>query len=157
MQIPGYLEHQAALKAAGVEEVMVFCVNDGAVMTAWQKDQGADESLLTFYGDPSGALTKALGMVLDHPGPQGKGLFGRTKRFAAIVKMVWSKRWRSLKEQMTQRETTTPSRPARRRCSSILPNSPRASSKPIPSLGVCDVLAAMTCYISTWMWRRRRV
>ena len=86
MQIPGYLEHQAALKAAGVEEVMVFCVNDGAVMTAWQKDQGADESLLTFYGDPSGALTKALGMVLDHPGPQGKGLFGRTKRFAAIVK-----------------------------------------------------------------------
>ena len=86
MQIPGYLEHQAALKAAGVDEVMVFCVNDGAVMTAWQKDQGADESLLTFYGDPSGALTKALGMVLDHPGPQGKGLFGRTKRFAAIVK-----------------------------------------------------------------------
>ena len=79
------MEHQAALKAAGVEEVMVFCVNDGAVMTAWQKDQGADESLLTFYGDPSGALTKALGMVLDHPGPQGKGLFGRTKRFAAIV------------------------------------------------------------------------
>merc|ERR1719305_2258835 len=65
---------------------MVFCVNDGAVMTAWQKDQGADDSLLTFYGDPSGALTKALGMVLDHPGPQGKRLFGRTKRFAAIVK-----------------------------------------------------------------------
>ena len=60
MQIPGYLEHQAALKAAGVDEVMVFCVNDGAVMTAWQKDQGADDSLLTFYGDPSGALTKAL-------------------------------------------------------------------------------------------------
>ena len=72
MQIPGYLEHQAALKAAGVDEVMVFCVN-GAVMTAWQKDQGADESLLTFYGDPSGALAKALGMVLDHPGPQRKG------------------------------------------------------------------------------------
>lgn len=86
MQIPGYLEQQAALKKAGIDEVMVFCVNDGAVMTAWSKDQGADDSLLKFYGDPSGALTKALGTTLDHPGPQGKGLYGRTKRFAAIVK-----------------------------------------------------------------------
>ena len=85
MQIPGYLEHQAALKAAGVDEVMVFCVNDGAVMTAWSKDQGADDSLLTFYGDPAGKLTKALGVLLDHPGPSGKGLLMRSKRFAAYV------------------------------------------------------------------------
>ena len=85
MQIPGYLEHQAALKAAGVDEVMVFCVNDGAVMTAWSKDQGADDSLLTFYGDPSAKLTKALGMVLDHPGPMAKLGYPRSKRFAAYV------------------------------------------------------------------------
>ena len=64
---------------------MVFCVNDGAVMTAWSKDQGADDSLLTFYGDPAGKLTKALGMLLDHPGPSGKGLLMRSKRFAAYV------------------------------------------------------------------------
>ena len=36
MQIPGYLAAQDELKAAGIEEVMVFCVNDGAVMTAWR-------------------------------------------------------------------------------------------------------------------------
>ena len=64
---------------------MVFCVNDGAVMTAWSKDQGADDSLLTFYGDPSAKLTKALGMVLDHPGPMAKLGYPRSKRFAAYV------------------------------------------------------------------------
>ena len=86
MQIPGYLKNQCELEDRGIDEVMVFCVNDGAVMTAWSKDQGAEDSkLLNFYGDPSGKLTQALGMVLDHPGPQGKGLFGRSKRFAAIL------------------------------------------------------------------------
>jgi peroxiredoxin len=33
-------------------------------------------------GDPSGELTKALDMELIHPGPHGKGLFGRCKRNA---------------------------------------------------------------------------
>lgn len=85
MQIPGYLEQQGALKARGIDEVMVFCVNDGAVMTAWQKDQGADESLLTFYGDPSGKFTKAVGMTLNHPGPMAVLGYERSKRFAAYV------------------------------------------------------------------------
>ena len=48
-----------------------------------QKDQGADDSLLTFYGDPSAKLTKALGLVLDHPGPMAKLGYPRSKRFAA--------------------------------------------------------------------------
>ena len=30
-QVPGYLEQQEALKAAGIEEVIVYCVNDPAV------------------------------------------------------------------------------------------------------------------------------
>ena len=85
MQIPGYLAAQGALRDAGIDEVMVFCVNDGAVMTAWSKDQGADDSLLTFYGDPTAKLTKALGMVLDHPGPMFKLGYPRSKRFAAYV------------------------------------------------------------------------
>mmetsp|Transcript_29212 Transcript_29212/g.90389 ORF Transcript_29212/g.90389 Transcript_29212/m.90389 type:complete len:98 (-) Transcript_29212:228-521(-) len=54
-------------------------------MTAWQKDQGADDSLLTFYGDPSATLTKALGLVLDHPGPMNVLGYPRSKRFAAYV------------------------------------------------------------------------
>ena len=31
MQVPGYLENQEALKAAGIDEVLVYCVNDPAV------------------------------------------------------------------------------------------------------------------------------
>jgi hypothetical protein len=30
----------------------VFCVNDGAVMQAWAKDQGIEGSNITFLGDP---------------------------------------------------------------------------------------------------------
>jgi peroxiredoxin len=38
-QIPNYLEHQDALRKAGIDSVIVYCVNDGAVMQAWAKDQ----------------------------------------------------------------------------------------------------------------------
>jgi peroxiredoxin len=66
--VPGYLEQQDALKLRGIDEVLVYCVNDGAVMSAWAKDQDIDGSMITFLGDPSRALTDALDMVLDHPG-----------------------------------------------------------------------------------------
>mmetsp|Transcript_31874 Transcript_31874/g.66514 ORF Transcript_31874/g.66514 Transcript_31874/m.66514 type:complete len:97 (+) Transcript_31874:418-708(+) len=51
-------------------------------MQAWAKDQKVGLSLLQLMGDPAGELTKALDMELNHPGPQGKGLFGRCKRHA---------------------------------------------------------------------------
>ena len=38
--------------------------------------------MLQLMGDPAGELTKALDMELTHPGPLGKGLFGRCKRHA---------------------------------------------------------------------------
>lgn len=87
MQIPGYIEHADKLIKAGVEEVIVFCVNDGAVMQAWAKDQGIDKAkgLITFMGDPSGELTQALGIELTHPGPAGVGIIGRGKRCAIVV------------------------------------------------------------------------
>jgi peroxiredoxin len=71
-----------------VDEVIIYCVNDNAVMTAWAKDQGVgtqEGSLITMMADPYGQLTNALGTQLTHPGPQGKGLVGRTKRFAAYL------------------------------------------------------------------------
>jgi len=86
VQVPGYLENADTLKAVGVQEVIVYCVNDGAVMDAWAKDQGVDKSdLVTFMADPSGELTRKLDLVLDHPGPV-KVLGGpRCKRFALYV------------------------------------------------------------------------
>lgn len=65
---------------------MVFCVNDGAVMQAWAKDQGIEENdMINFYADPRGELTRALGMELIHPGPKDKGLIGRSKRCVVIA------------------------------------------------------------------------
>eukprot|EP00409_Alexandrium_fundyense_P005356 CAMPEP_0185908850 /NCGR_PEP_ID=MMETSP0196C-20130402/9836_1 /TAXON_ID=2932 /ORGANISM="Alexandrium fundyense, Strain CCMP1719" /LENGTH=67 /DNA_ID=CAMNT_0028629191 /DNA_START=43 /DNA_END=242 /DNA_ORIENTATION=- len=40
------------LKAKGVTDVLVYCVNDGAVMTGWAADQGVEGSIITFLGDP---------------------------------------------------------------------------------------------------------
>jgi 2-Cys peroxiredoxin 5 len=79
------VEAQDALKAAGVDEVIVYCVNDGAVMTAWGKDQGIEGSIVKFFGDPSGAFTKAVDMEMTHPGPISVGIIGRCKRFALYV------------------------------------------------------------------------
>lgn len=85
MQVPGYLEKQDALKEAGIDEVLVYCVNDGAVMEAWAEDQDIDGSIIKFMGDPAGEFTKALGMEMTHPGPPSVGIIGRSKRFAMHV------------------------------------------------------------------------
>lgn len=92
--MPGYLEQQDALKLRGIDEVLVYCVNDGAVMTAWAQDQGIEGSMITFLGDPSRALTDALGMVLDHPGPMGVLGYKRCKRFALYLEDGVIKIWR---------------------------------------------------------------
>ena len=54
-------------------------------MTAWAKDQGVEDSMITFLGDPTASFTKAVGMELTHEGPIGKGLLSRCKRFAMLV------------------------------------------------------------------------
>ncbi|KAL3898512.1 MAG: hypothetical protein SGARI_006654, partial [Bacillariaceae sp.] len=70
---------------AGIEEVIVYCVNDGAVMTAWEKDQGTEGTIVTMMGDPSGEFTKTVDMEMTHPGPIGVGIIGRCKRWAMLV------------------------------------------------------------------------
>ena len=81
----GYLAAEDKLKAAGVEEVLVYCVNDGAVMAGWAKDQGVEGSIVTFLADTRAELTKALGMEMTHPGPMEALGNLRCKRHAAIV------------------------------------------------------------------------
>lgn len=72
------------LKAAGVDEVVIYCVNDPAVMQAWSEDQEVS-GMITMMGDPAGEFTKALDMAMSHPGPPSIGLVGRCKRFAMSV------------------------------------------------------------------------
>eukprot|EP00934_Nitzschia_sp_Nitz4_P009208 Nitzschia sp. Nitz4//NODE_159_length_47236_cov_74.723851//35096//35791//NITZ4_additional_000013-RA//-1//CDS//3329531758//9198//frame0 len=84
--VPGYLEQEDALKALGVDEVLVYCVNDGAVMSAWAESQGVSpDSLVTLMGDPYGELTEQLDMELIHSGPKEVGLINRCKRFALYL------------------------------------------------------------------------
>jgi len=84
VQIPGYLRKQTELKAKGIDEVLVYCVNDGAVMQAWAKDQGVNGSMITFLADTRGEFTEAIGMFMDHPGPRGALGNPRCKRFVLI-------------------------------------------------------------------------
>lgn len=81
--IPGYLAQQDALKAKGVDEVIIMAVNDGAVMKAWAKDQGSEGSILKFLGDTRCEFSKALQLTIE-PTPS---LLGNTrcKRFAMMV------------------------------------------------------------------------
>lgn len=79
--VPGYLKHLDALKAKGVDEVWCVSVNDGFVMAAWGREQGAIGKL-RMLGDGSAELTKKLGLELDLTGG-GMGL--RMQRFSMLV------------------------------------------------------------------------
>ena len=70
-----------------MDEVIIYCVNDGAVMKAWSEDQGVgeDNSMITLMADPTADVTAALDMQLIDDGPIGKGLINRCKRFALYV------------------------------------------------------------------------
>lgn len=65
-------------------QVLVYCVNDLAVMNAWAKDQGIEGSMVKFFGDPTSALTRALDMEMTADGPKTVLGEGRSKRFAII-------------------------------------------------------------------------
>jgi len=73
------------LKAKGVSDVLVYCVNDGAVMQSWAKDQGVEGTIVSFLGDPRSEVTQALGLVLDHPGPMSVLGTARCKRFSMLI------------------------------------------------------------------------
>mmetsp|Transcript_49538 Transcript_49538/g.146352 ORF Transcript_49538/g.146352 Transcript_49538/m.146352 type:complete len:113 (+) Transcript_49538:243-581(+) len=81
-QVPGYLAKQDELKAKGIAEVIVYCVNDGAVMQAWAKDQGIEGSMVTFYADTRCEFTTAIGMELTGVEKLGNT---RCQRFSMLI------------------------------------------------------------------------
>jgi len=76
---------ESELKAAGVSDVLVYCVNDAAVMKGWAEDQGIEDTIITFLADTRRELTEALGLVLDHPGPMSVLGSKRCKRFSMLI------------------------------------------------------------------------
>ncbi len=79
--VPSYLENLDKLKAKGVDEVWCVAVNDGFVMAAWGKDQGAIGKI-RFLGDGSAIWARALGLELDL-GQRGMGM--RMQRFSMLL------------------------------------------------------------------------
>ena len=69
-----------------MEEVIVYCVNDGAVMQAWGESQNIENTYITFFADPFGDLTRGLGVLMDHAGPADVGIINRCKRNVILFK-----------------------------------------------------------------------
>ena len=78
--LPGFVQHQAELKAKGVERIVCMAVNDAFVLGAWAKEQKTGD--IVMLSDGSGMFTKALGLELDLI---ARGLGIRSQRFALVA------------------------------------------------------------------------
>jgi len=90
-QVPGYLAKEEELKKVGVDDVIIYSVNDAAVVLAWAEQQGASpldattNSLVHLYADPYSSVTEALKLEMHASGPKMVGLLQRCKRHALYV------------------------------------------------------------------------
>jgi peroxiredoxin len=79
--LPGFVDHADAIKAKGIDEILVTGVNDVFVMGAWEKASGA-AGKVSFLADGSAKFAQAIGMTLDLT---ERGLGVRSQRYAMIV------------------------------------------------------------------------
>ena len=80
--LPGFVEHAAALKAKGVDEIVCLSVNDAFVMGAWGKDQKAGGKV-HMLADGNGDFTRAVGLEMDGT---KFGMGKRSQRYALIAR-----------------------------------------------------------------------
>ena len=79
--LPRYNELAPTFSKHGVDEIVCLSVNDGFVMSEWQKDQNAPN--ITFIPDGNGEFTAKMGMLVD----KGNLGFGkRSWRYSMLVK-----------------------------------------------------------------------
>lgn len=79
--VPGFLEHNKAIRAKGVDEIYCVAVNDPFVMKFWGEHLNVGDSI-QMASDGNGMLTRALGMERDM---SSAAMGVRSKRFAMIV------------------------------------------------------------------------
>ena len=79
--LPGFIEHEAAIKAKGVDAIAMTAVNDHHVLAAWSKATGS-EGKISFLADGAAEFAKAMGLDYD-ASPGGMGV--RSKRYAMLV------------------------------------------------------------------------
>jgi len=80
--MPSVVRTADAMRAKGVDEIMVITVNDPFVIKAWGDATGANAAGISMLGDASGALAEATGMAFTAP---AIGLYNRSSRFACVV------------------------------------------------------------------------
>ena len=79
--LPGFVAHQAAFQAKGVDCVVCVSVNDIFVMQAWGKQAGADDKV-EMLADGNGDFSKALGVSFD---ASQMGMGERSWRYSMLV------------------------------------------------------------------------
>ena len=80
--LPGFLEHNAALRKKGADEIVCVAVNDVFVMDAWGKANNA-AGKVRMLADGNGEFARAIGLTMDG---SGFGLGQRSQRFAMIIR-----------------------------------------------------------------------
>jgi peroxiredoxin len=79
--VPGYLARLDTLKARGVDEIWCVSVNDGYVMAAWGREQGAIGKI-RMLGDGNADFARKLGLEVDLA-KSGMGV--RFRRFSLLA------------------------------------------------------------------------
>ncbi len=80
--LPGYISNAAAMKAAGVDEIVCVSVNDAFVMGAWGQSAGAADKV-TMVADGNAEFVTALGLTMDG---SRFGMGTRGQRFSMLVR-----------------------------------------------------------------------
>jgi glutathione-dependent peroxiredoxin len=79
--LPRYNELAPVFSTLGVDEIVCLSVNDGFVMSEWQKDQDAPN--ITFIPDGNGEFSEKMGMLVDKA---DLGFGKRSWRYSMLVK-----------------------------------------------------------------------
>ncbi|QJR14732.1 glutathione peroxidase [Usitatibacter palustris] len=79
--LPRYNELAATFSKHGVDEIVCLSVNDGFVMSEWQKDQNAPN--ITFIPDGNGEFSDKMGLLVDKT---NLGFGKRSWRYSMLVK-----------------------------------------------------------------------
>ena len=79
--LPRYNELAPTFSRLGVDEIVCLSVNDGFVMSEWQKDQNAPN--ITFLPDGNGKFSEAMGLLVDK---SDLGFGKRSWRYSMLVR-----------------------------------------------------------------------
>lgn len=80
--LPTFVSHAQQLRDKGIDEIVVFAVNDVFALKAWGDQLGAFEAGIKLVADGKGDFTRALGRQIT---VSELGLYDRCARFAALV------------------------------------------------------------------------